>query len=115
MVKLVSNRISGVKNLVSSTVSLLREVPLSQVKSPNANGVKLSTPGVASGACRASGMDGAAGAGGTAACWGAGAGTGMPAVVGVATGAPLSEATALAPSAGVAASVGGCAGAERAY
>src|ERR1035438_2028820 len=44
--KLVSNRTSGVKYFVSSTVSLLREVPLSQVKSPYANGVKLSAPGV---------------------------------------------------------------------
>src|ERR1039457_5971491 len=56
--KCVSNRTSGVKYLVSRTVSLLRGVPLSQVKSPNANGVKLSTPVVASGACNASGMVG---------------------------------------------------------
>src|ERR1017187_739521 len=110
MVKLVSNRISGVKNLVSSTVSLLREVPLSQVKSPNANGVKLSTPGVASGACRASGIVGAAGAGGAAAgCWGAVAGVGIPGAGVEATGAPPSGA--LAASAGASA---GCADAERA-
>src|SRR3981189_1492450 len=48
---------SGVKNLVSNTGALLRGEPFSQVKSPNANGVKLSTPSVASGDCRASGTD----------------------------------------------------------
>src|ERR1700721_1236542 len=42
--KFVSNRISGVKNFVSST-GLLRVWAFIQLKSPNANGVKLSTPG----------------------------------------------------------------------
>src|ERR1017187_6200560 len=59
--KWVSNRISGVKNFVSIT-GLLRGLPLSQLKSPYANGVTLSTPGVASGACKASGRAGAGGA-----------------------------------------------------
>src|ERR1035441_2472204 len=76
MVKLVSNLTSGVKNFVSSTVSLLREVPLSQVKSPNANGVKLSTPVVASGASRASGRTCAGVAGGAGDGCGGGAGGG---------------------------------------
>src|SRR5580692_2957114 len=64
-----SNLTSGVKYFVSSTVSLLRGAPLSQVKSPYANGVTLSTPsGPGSGAERASGISragfaGAAGAG----------------------------------------------------
>src|ERR1700730_7542058 len=47
---------SGVKNFVSNTGALLRGDPFSQVKSPNANGVKLSTPSVASGARSASGI-----------------------------------------------------------
>src|ERR1700675_5020697 len=53
---------SGVKNLVSNTGALLRGDPFSQVKSPNANGVKLSTPSAASGECSASGIDWASGA-----------------------------------------------------
>src|ERR1035438_1352567 len=85
-VKLVSNRISGVKNLVSSTVSLLRGVPLSQVKSPNAKGVKLSTPVVASGASRASGRTCAGGAGAAAVGCGAGAGAGAVGAVAVSAG-----------------------------
>src|ERR1700682_2847881 len=48
---------SGVKNLVSNTGALLRGAPFSQVKSPKAKGVKLSTPSVASGDCSASGTD----------------------------------------------------------
>src|ERR1700688_1808681 len=57
---------SGVKNLVSNTGALLRGEPFSQVKSPKANGVKLSTPSVASGECSASGTDWASGAAGLA-------------------------------------------------
>src|SRR5580692_935023 len=57
---------SGVKNLVSNTGALLRGDPFSQVKSPKANGVKLSTPSVASGECSASGTDWASGAAGLA-------------------------------------------------
>src|SRR5580704_7208958 len=72
--KSVSNLTSGVKNFVSNTVSLLRGVPLSHVKSPNAKGVKLSTAGAGSGGCNASGTDGGAGG---AAGWGAGAGNGV--------------------------------------
>src|ERR1035438_796380 len=90
--KCVSNRTSGVKYLVSSTVSLLRGVPLSQVKSPNANGVKLSTPVVASGACKASGMDGGAGAGAAAVGCGAGAGAGGGATAAVSAGAAAARA-----------------------
>src|ERR1700730_15135279 len=48
---------SGVKNFVSNTGALLRGDPFSQVKSPKANGVKLSTPSVASGEWSASGID----------------------------------------------------------
>src|ERR1700744_5851151 len=48
---------SGVKNLVSNTGALLRGEPFSQVKSPKAKGVKLSTPSVASGEVSASGTD----------------------------------------------------------
>src|ERR1700681_2221460 len=55
---------SGVKNLVSNTGALLRGDPFNQVKSPKANGVKLSTPSVASGECRASGCDWASGCAG---------------------------------------------------
>src|ERR1700737_4784602 len=55
---------SGVKNFVSNTGALLRGEPFSQVKSPNANGVKLSTPSVASGEWRASGIDWASAAAG---------------------------------------------------
>src|ERR1700724_4798219 len=57
---------SGVENLVSNTGVLLRGDPFSHVKSPKANGVKLSTPSVASGECRASGTDCASGAAGLA-------------------------------------------------
>src|ERR1700736_4422539 len=53
---------SGVKNFVSKTGCLLRGCPFSQVKSPKANGVKLSTPSVASGEWRASGTDWLSGA-----------------------------------------------------
>src|ERR1700676_254111 len=55
---------SGVKNLVSNTGALLRGEPFNQVKSPKANGVKLSTPSAASGEWRASGTDWASGAAG---------------------------------------------------
>src|ERR1700732_4729313 len=48
---------SGVKNFVSNAGALLRGEPFSQVKSPKAKGVKLSTPSVASGDCSASGTD----------------------------------------------------------
>src|SRR5579862_6687072 len=48
--KFVSKRISGVKNGVSSTTSLLRGEPFSQVKSPKAKGVWLSTAGAATAA-----------------------------------------------------------------
>jgi hypothetical protein len=44
-----------VKNFVSNTGALLRGEPLSQVKSPKAKGVKLSTPVAASGDWRAAG------------------------------------------------------------
>src|SRR5579863_723423 len=57
---------SGVKNLVSNTGALFRGDPFSQVKSPKANGVKLSTPSVASGECRASETDCESGAAGLA-------------------------------------------------
>src|ERR1700692_3913384 len=57
---------SGVKNLVSNIGALLRGDPFSQVKSPKANGVKLSTPSAASGECSASGTDWASGAAGLA-------------------------------------------------
>src|SRR6266404_6191454 len=71
----MSKRISGVKNFVSNTGALLRGEPFSQVKSPKANGVKVSTPVVASGDWRAAGTtwfsvaadgDAAAGAGAAA-------------------------------------------------
>src|ERR1019366_1423396 len=55
---------SGVKNFVSNTGSLLRGEPFNQVKSPKANGVKLSTPSVASGDVSASGIAWAVGAAG---------------------------------------------------
>src|SRR5580704_1437741 len=55
---------SGVKNLVSNTGALLRGEPFSQVKSPKAKGVKLSTPSVASGEWSASGTDWASAAAG---------------------------------------------------
>src|ERR1017187_4342477 len=58
---------SGVKNFVSNTGSLLRGEPFSHVKSPNANGVTLSTPSVASGDVSASGIACAVGAAGLSA------------------------------------------------
>jgi len=73
-----------VNHLVASTESLLRGFPLSQVKSPNAKGVTLSTPGVASGACRASEWTGAAGGG-------AGAAARLAEKAGAGAGAPCSE------------------------
>src|ERR1700722_9275473 len=78
--KLVANLTSGVKNFVSSTVSWLRGVAFIQVKSPNANGVSLSTPGgPGSGAERASGIT-SGGFAGVAVCscgagWGPGKAT----------------------------------------
>ncbi len=64
--------------MVSSTVSLSRELPLSHVKSAKANGVKLSTAGPASGAARAFGRTSGGGPAGVAGACG-------PAVASVAT------------------------------